>query len=444
MAVYNKKGMRIGDFPNRFTGKKISIIGDSIDTFDSTGYKIDGYNMYYPSNGVTNVDQTWWKYVIDYSGATLEVNASWSGSRVTDTHSDTNYPDFYDRVSVIGSPDIVFVTLGTNDSNNNVNLGEYDYNTSYINLSESTFRTAYIKGIKALKASYPNARVVCIVKKMNNSYKDSIFNIAKTLLCDYIDASDYDGAQGVHPGIDGMRQIASLILNATDNTFSQRHIAADAKAVDDKVNELKGIMRNLENDLISLEQSNNNANTALLDCFKHVAWVDQHGKSYYDALENALFALEDNYYNTKEWNTNNLLVVNNQLAGNYNGTMGFSDHSDTRRGFFARKGKKGILEYNTLEQTNYYPIPVPKNATKCTVTINEQNIYLSVKKWHYYPDTNSYSTSYFDSGWQTSPFILDLTPSNNEFITINIKNGSAGTASFTQDPTGSVIFDEGV
>ena len=79
-----------------YNGKKLSIIGDSIETFDAEGYKIDGYNMYYPALNVRRVDQTWWKQVLDSSGMTLEINASWSGSRVTNTHSDPTYPDFYD------------------------------------------------------------------------------------------------------------------------------------------------------------------------------------------------------------------------------------------------------------------------------------------------------------------------------------------------------------
>lgn len=31
------------------------------------------------------------------------------------------------------------------------------------------------------------------------------------------------------------------------------------------------------------------AKTALLNCFAHVAWTDEHGQDYYDALESALY-----------------------------------------------------------------------------------------------------------------------------------------------------------
>ena len=228
---------------SRFYGKKLSIIGDSIDTFNQAGYKIDGYNMYYPALGVTDVNQTWWKKVMDNSGMTMEVNASWSGSRVTDTDDhNPQYPDFYDRVSVIGSPDVIFVTLGTNDSSNSVALGDYDFTTIYTSLSESTFRTAYIKGIKALQALYPSAEIVCISEMMGEQYRESIEYIAKRLSVKYIDASDYIGSSGVHPGITGMSQIASLVLYPTDNGLWQKHYPADASKVGELQNAISEIV----------------------------------------------------------------------------------------------------------------------------------------------------------------------------------------------------------
>lgn len=220
-------GDRFAMMRSRFNGKKISIIGDSIDTYDKAGYKIDGYAMYYPALGVDDVSKTWWKQVIDTSGAALEVNASYSGSRVTNTRS--TGPDFYDRVDLIGSPDVIFVTLGTNDSNYDIALGSYDFDTTYTELDESTFRPAYIKGVKGLQALHPNADIICIAQKMDAAYKNSIITIANTLGCTFIDASDYLAQSGVHPGVKGMLQLAALVLFPTDETFTQKHIPADAK-----------------------------------------------------------------------------------------------------------------------------------------------------------------------------------------------------------------------
>lgn len=233
------------DLKSRFNGKKLSIIGDSIDTFDEAGYKIDGYRMYYPALGVTDVNQTWWKRVINNSGMVLEVNASWSGSRVTDTASDATYPDFYDRVSVIGSPDVIFITLGSNDSSYSVELGDYDFTTEYTNLSESTFRTAYIKGLKALKALHPSAEIVCISEKMNTSYRESIEYIARSLGVEYIDVSDYVGSSGVHPGIIGMEQIASLVLYPTNSGLWEEHYPADAMVTGQRISDNESSLLNV-------------------------------------------------------------------------------------------------------------------------------------------------------------------------------------------------------
>lgn len=193
--------------------KTASIIGDSIDTFEQEGYMIPGYRTYYPALGVTSVDQTWWMQVINTKGLTLDVNASWSGSCATNIRASIGYPSFYDRVGVVGNPDIIFVTLGTNDSSLNAPLGEYDYQTQYQNLSEDTFRTAYIKGIKALQDLYPNAKIVCIAERMKDSYKSSIESIAASLGAQFIDASIYTTSSGVHPGQEGMNEIAATVNN---------------------------------------------------------------------------------------------------------------------------------------------------------------------------------------------------------------------------------------
>ena len=142
---------------------------------------------------------------------------------------------------MIGNPDLIFVTLGTNDSYHGVEIGEYDFETAYTSLSEATFRTAYIKGVKALQALYPSAKIVCVAEWMTDDYKNSIIHICNTLSCEYIDASDYTqtSVDNIHPGILGMMEIASQILYPTDKTLTQSHIAADAKTVGDELTTIK-------------------------------------------------------------------------------------------------------------------------------------------------------------------------------------------------------------
>ena len=66
-----------------------------------------------------------------------------------------------------------------------------------------------------------------------------------------------------------------------DDTLSVAGAAADAKKTGDEIADLKSVLDKVFSD---------NAKTALLNCFQHVAWVDAQGQTYYDALEAALYA----------------------------------------------------------------------------------------------------------------------------------------------------------
>ena len=61
-------------------------------------------------------------------------------------------------------------------------------------------------------------------------------------------------------------------------------IPADYTELTDEVSELNERIDNIEPGL------SNAAKVALLNCFQHVAWIDEEGQDYYDALESALYA----------------------------------------------------------------------------------------------------------------------------------------------------------
>ena len=219
-AIISKADFLNTIYHDSLKGKKISIIGDSISTYDQTGYKVNGYAMYYPNASiegiadVDSVDKTWWKQILNLTGATIEVNASYSASCVTNVLSGQGYPDFYDRctAAILGNPDIIIVALGTNDSSQAVPIGDFDYTTAYTSLDESTFSNAYIKGIKALQTNFPNAEIICVSLYMNPWYVNAIHSIASYFGLTYIDANPYQGGYGSHPGALGMKQIALNVL----------------------------------------------------------------------------------------------------------------------------------------------------------------------------------------------------------------------------------------
>jgi len=149
-----------GDVISAYSGKTLSILGDSISTF--AGYIPSGNSNFYTGSncGVTKVGDTWWKKLMDALGMTLKLNNSWSGSRVTTTNGDTSAG--VTRASNLGTnPDVIIVYIGINDFNNEVGLGTYDGSGTFPTAT-TTFREAYAVMLKTILTTYPQAEVwVC-------------------------------------------------------------------------------------------------------------------------------------------------------------------------------------------------------------------------------------------------------------------------------------------
>ena len=105
------------------SGKKVSILGDSISTFYAEGSVMNSYysgenQFYYPrySSTVKTVDLTWWYQLLNNTGMTLGINNSWSGSTAAGTNVSSGVQDSrIDTLDENGTPDIVIIYLGTND-----------------------------------------------------------------------------------------------------------------------------------------------------------------------------------------------------------------------------------------------------------------------------------------------------------------------------------------
>ena len=148
--------------------KTISIMGDSISTFDD--WIPEGYYDFYPMNGeVQSVDQTWWKMVLDDMDMELCVNASSSGSTCIGDSTGTDNPQHGCSDFRIGGlmgkdaayPDIIIVYMGTNDFLDSVPLGSND-GTQYVEEGEiDNFSDAYSLMLDKLEANYPSADIFC-------------------------------------------------------------------------------------------------------------------------------------------------------------------------------------------------------------------------------------------------------------------------------------------
>ena len=175
-----------------YNGKVISIMGDSISTYEGWIPKADGFNLAhrkrYPDTvdtsvyiyyDVTSVEQTWWHQVITELGAKLGINDSWAGSTVNNT-KDTNGGDAgpdaamasmtrIQNLGANGTPDVILVFGGTNDNDMSI-LGTFDAttaptpdNVSLTDYKWSTTAEAYAVMLARMQHFYPDAQIFAIL-----------------------------------------------------------------------------------------------------------------------------------------------------------------------------------------------------------------------------------------------------------------------------------------
>lgn len=155
---------------NTLSGKRLSILGDSISTFSN--YIPSGYTSYYPAGDVTDASQTWWMQLINNNNMLLGTNCSYSSSPVQSGEDRTGFVED-ERVNSLannGTPDIIIIEGGINDGKveDLATLGEINpvidlplTSTSADVYDTSTFLGAYQALITKLMVKYPNAQIAC-------------------------------------------------------------------------------------------------------------------------------------------------------------------------------------------------------------------------------------------------------------------------------------------
>lgn len=178
-------------------GKTISFVGDSISTFSgitNTDPLPTNAAVWYPHNTVTNVDQTYWKKLIDRTGIRLLVNNSWSGSHVTNrgrgdicnydyqADSGSGTSTVKDRCThlhrteggLIVNPDYIVINMGTNDfdnMNSTYTMGTWNgrgEDFPEITAKPTNFREAYAVMLRRITTTYPLAKVFCCTVPCGN------------------------------------------------------------------------------------------------------------------------------------------------------------------------------------------------------------------------------------------------------------------------------------
>ncbi len=197
-----------------FSGLNLSVIGDSISTYEGvnnsktynplylstaeatfgTYYGDSSRSDYAEYDQVTRAD-TWWQQTCDTLGMNLLVNNAWSGSFVVKDPAkgnSTEYPAAAYKNRAVNlhngstKPDIIAVYLGTNDVGNysTVDVGSKadvdtasERNALYTSVNSyatpSTSVGAYYIMLSRMIATYPDAEIYCMLPTFNLSEQAS-------------------------------------------------------------------------------------------------------------------------------------------------------------------------------------------------------------------------------------------------------------------------------
>lgn len=192
--------------------KKISILGDSLSTF--AGYIPSQNISYYPNvnNDVNSVEQTWWDILLNTINATLEINNSFSGAKV----SGTDASSFITRHTELGNPEYIIIHGGTNDASwANVPAGELHFDSPLNDLNINEFSDAYDFLIRCILDKYKHTNIILVIPSIvSNEYANSIISICEHYqLFGYVDLRNITlTLSSGHYQKDSMQVVAEKVL----------------------------------------------------------------------------------------------------------------------------------------------------------------------------------------------------------------------------------------
>lgn len=202
---------------------RFSILGDSYSTYG--GYVTPQTNACWyngtdggteKQNDVSSVEQTWWHLLTTLHNMQLDTNNSYSGSTIC--HTGYNEQDFSDRSFItrihrLGSPEVLFVFGGTNDSWVGVPMGEYRFG-GWSKQELYAFRPAFSYLLSQLRELYPDTRIVNITNtELSPAVTESMERICRYYGIQNIHLHDIDKQWG-HPSVAGMKRICEQVWEA--------------------------------------------------------------------------------------------------------------------------------------------------------------------------------------------------------------------------------------
>ena len=208
---------------------EFTVIGDSYSTYEGwNNAGNNGFAVYYPRTAVpdvTDVSHTWWHQLHSTDEFELEKLNTYSGSVISYRKGcvleQGDKRSFLARLTRadMGSPDVILILGGTNDSwhNTDADLGEYKYE-GIVQKDLSYFRPAFAWLLISLQRNYPNAKIYNITNSgrggmdvggLTQGVADSMAEICKHLnVPNIILPSTLDaGKTSRHPNKAGMKII---------------------------------------------------------------------------------------------------------------------------------------------------------------------------------------------------------------------------------------------
>ncbi len=211
--------------------KNLLIFGDSYSTFE--GYIPEGYKTFYCTNGreggaavsKMNLEETWWRQVLDLSKDNLILNDSWSGSTIgytgyngDDCSKSSSFIYRFRKLKESGFfkknvIDTVFVFGGTNDSWCDAPLGEIKF-SDWEEKDLYSVLPAICYLVKSLKDELSGSEIYFLI---NTDLKPEITDCIKLCCKKYgvypIELQCID-KESKHPTVKGMRSISKQVLAA--------------------------------------------------------------------------------------------------------------------------------------------------------------------------------------------------------------------------------------
>ena len=185
-----------------YDNKIISILGDSISTYAGPGgtpagdghtladgtYTYPGNHCRYPNASVTDPSEMYWVQLLNTLNATLGINDSWAGSRISWDGTEGNdvgankyiaSPTRIGHLDDNGTPDLIIVEAGTNDIGANVTIGTFDTSdpknltpAQIAALPVATFADAVRALLIRLEKTYPSSKIIFMLPNYTNTYYD--------------------------------------------------------------------------------------------------------------------------------------------------------------------------------------------------------------------------------------------------------------------------------